>query len=263
MRTLPNRPLLTFLLLAALYVCAPLLQGGALASASAGAGPTFNAPIATTTNASYNWAGYVADEGSYTAVSATWVVPTIEARDSLAGDATWVGIGGVESSDLIQAGTQSLTENGRIEYQAWYEILPDISQTVSLTVRAGDSVTVALTEVAQGTWHILFINNTTGRSFSRLVDYASSGSSADWIEESPLVLGTRRLGLLPLVNFEPIVFRAASAVKDGTATTPQNAGALPLSLYNRRGGALAAPSIFGQDGASFSVMRVASAQRLQ
>ena len=220
----------------------------------------FYAPLATTSAASYNWAGYVADDGYYTAVSATWQVPQVEAQQTLAGEATWVGIGGVDTNDLIQAGTQSMTENGRVEYQAWYEMLPDVSKTVALDVAPGDSITVALTEMAINRWQILFVDNTTGKQHAFTVDYRSSHASADWVEESPLIAGWRRLGLLPLVNFGSVVFRTASAVKDGTATTPQSAGAAPLSLYSRRGSTLAAPSIFGDDGASFSVTRVVSAR---
>ncbi len=222
--------------------------------------PAFYAPLATTTAASYNWAGYIANQGTYTAVSATWRVPQVLAAHSLAGEATWVGIGGVESDDLIQAGTQSMTENGQVEYETWYETLPEVSQVAPLSVSAGDSITVALTEVGTDTWQILFVNNTTDKQSVRTVTYHSEHSSANWVEESPLVVGGRHVGLLPLVDFGAVVFRAAGAVKDGIATTPESAGATPLSLYSHFGSALAAPSVLGQDGASFSVTRVASAR---
>ncbi len=219
---------------------------------------TFEAPLATSTSASYNWAGYVASEGSFSAISATWVVPEVVASERLAGEATWVGIGGVLSGDLIQAGTQSLTQGGKVEYEAWFETLPDVSRHVELSVAAGDSITVALTEVATDRWQVLFVNNTTGKQISFTTIYHSSHSSADWVEESPLIVGGRGAAFLPLVDFGSVVFRAASAVKDGVATTPASAGATPLSLYSRRGTELASPSVLGEDGASFSVTRLQS-----
>ncbi|HEY6019963.1 MAG TPA: G1 family glutamic endopeptidase [Candidatus Paceibacterota bacterium] len=87
--------------------------------------------LATSTGASYNWSGYVADQGDYSAVSATWVVPQAQyptgSTADIAADATWVGVGGVDSRDLIQAGTQALVDSsGATQYQAWYELLPDV-----------------------------------------------------------------------------------------------------------------------------------------
>src|SRR3989344_6800157 len=46
--------------------------------------------LATSTGASYNWAGYVAEEGLYTAVSGTWVVSEVLPSEELSGNATWV-----------------------------------------------------------------------------------------------------------------------------------------------------------------------------
>ena len=61
------------------------------------------------TQISSNWAGYAATEGRYTEVSGTWTIPTYSAMSSAGVSATWVGIGGVNSRDLIQAGTQQQT----------------------------------------------------------------------------------------------------------------------------------------------------------
>src|SRR5205823_11050596 len=53
---------------------------------------------------SQNWAGYAATGGAYTGVSAAWTIPDIAFISSPGVDAAWVGIGGVRSRDLIQAG---------------------------------------------------------------------------------------------------------------------------------------------------------------
>ena len=93
---------------------------------------------------SRNWAGYTATGGSFTQVSATWSVPQF-APDSPAGaDAIWVGIGGVQSSDLIQAGTEeTVSGHGSTQYQAWVETLPQASRPVPLSITAGDSLSIS------------------------------------------------------------------------------------------------------------------------
>src|SRR5205823_4505153 len=71
-------------------------------------------------NSSHNWSGYAASGGRYTAVSGTWTVPEFSPESAFGIDATWVGIGGVRSRDLIQAGTeQTVSGSGQTEYEAW------------------------------------------------------------------------------------------------------------------------------------------------
>jgi hypothetical protein len=96
---------------------------------------------------SSNWAGYAATDGSYTAVSGTWTVPSYTSSSSAGMSATWVGIGGVNSHDLIQAGTQQQTSGtGQTAYQAWIETLPEASKNVPLTINPGDSVGVSVAD---------------------------------------------------------------------------------------------------------------------
>lgn len=249
MRLLPVR----YVVVVAL--AALLSSVGSHAAIGSAAPESFLAPLATTTDASYNWAGYVADEGYYTAVSGSWTLPEVESDAALAADAAWVGIGGVHSSDLIQAGTQAIVEGGRVRYEAWYERLPEPSRAVPLRVSPGDSVTVSLTEVADDRWYILFINNTTGRQYALTTTYESSHSSAEWIEEMPSLALPRGSQFIPLGDFGRIVFTGGSTLKSGVAQSVAGAGAEPISMHNYAGQALAQPSILGPDGATFSVER--------
>src|SRR3989344_6709424 len=106
-------------------------------------------------NAAFNWAGYVADEGVYTGVSGTWIVPHVSNPMGNGADATWVGIGGVGTRDLIQAGTEALpTADGSILYAAWFELLPRDSKMVPFKVAPGDSVTVSIVEETTNHWLI-------------------------------------------------------------------------------------------------------------
>ena len=209
----------------------------------------------TSQNTSRNWAGYAATGSqSYTAVSGTWTVPQLSQTGTAGVGATWVGIGGVNSRDLIQAGTQDVAAgNGQSQYQAWIELLPQASQQVPLAVAPGDSVSVSIAETApnSGLWQIAFKNNTSGQTYQTTVRYTSSQSSAEWIEEAPASRG----GILPLDNFGTIPFSGASAVANGQTVDLAQAGAQPITMTNAGGQALAVPSSIGGGGSSFSVAR--------
>jgi biopolymer transport protein ExbD len=225
--------------------------------------PTGNSPppqvvpgspgVPDTQNTSRNWSGYAATGGTYTAVSGTWTVPQFNSADTTFGiDASWIGIGGVRSRDLIQAGTQqTINGNGRTQYQAWVEMLPRASRPVALSVHPGDSVSVSISEQSADQWLIEFTNNTTGQKYQETQTYRSSHSSAEWVEEAPS--GGR--GVLPLSNFGSIEFSSGSTVKDGQTLSIAAAGARAITMVGSNEQALAVPTALGGDGASFSVAR--------
>jgi len=201
---------------------------------------------------SRNWSGYEATGGVYSAVSGTWTVPQTDGSTPGA-DASWVGIGGVNSRDLIQAGTESdASGNGRVRYQAWIEMLPQASHPVPLTVNAGDSVSVSIAQQATDNWLVTLKDNTTGQSYQASEQYQSSRSSAEWVEEAPS--GGRRL--LPLDNFGTVSFSAASATKDGQAESISQLGGKPITMIDNAQQPIATTSALGSDGQSFSVTRV-------
>jgi hypothetical protein len=231
------------------------ISGDAQPSANIPPGASPGAPPATVGSTSRNWSGYIASGGTFTAVGATWTIPAVSASNgtSARADATWVGIGGATSTDLVQAGTQATVENGVVQYSAWVETLPQPSQNVSLAVNAGDTVTVSLTEQTAGTWNITIRNATSGDVYNGTVTYASSVSSAEWIEEAP---SAGRAGVVVLDSFGVVQFTNASAVKDGQTVTPAAAGATAVTMVNTKSGVtLATPSALGSDGASFTVTR--------
>lgn len=203
------------------------------------------------TNTSFNWSGYVATGSNYTGVSGSWTVPSVTPSANAQADATWVGIGGVAASDLIQVGTQEISQNGAVTYEAWYELLPAVSIPVAVTVHAGDFMTASLEQVQTGEWDVSIRDNTTGQSYSTTVSYASSLSSAEWIEEMP----SDQSGFIPLDSFGSVSFTNASAVDNGTTMTPAQANAVSLTLLANTQQALAVPSSLGSDGASFTVSR--------
>jgi Peptidase A4 family len=209
---------------------------------------------------SRNWSGYQASGGAFTAVTGTWTVPQLQPNGSFGASAAWVGIGGVSSRDLIQAGTQELVSpSGRVRYQAWTETLPQAARSVPLTVAPGDSVTVSISEDPDtpNLWHISFTNNTSGQAFDKDVSYSSTHSSAEWVEEAPSA--GRATAVLPLANFGALDFTDASAVRDGAKVTVGDANAHPITMVDEAGRALAVPTALGEDGASFTINRAAAA----
>jgi peptidase A4-like protein len=215
-------------------------------------------PYPDSQDTSHNWSGYAATGGTYTSVSGTWSVPQFSSDGPAGVDAAWVGIGGVRSRDLIQAGTQqTVSGTGSTRYEAWIEMLPRSSRAVPLVVHAGDSVTVTISEQSTDQWLIQFVNNTTGQTYNTTQQYTSSHSSAEWVEEAPS--GGRGNRVLPLDNFGTVQFSAGSAIKNGQTVTIAAAGARAITMVGNSEQPLAVPSTLGDDGASFSVARTDAA----
>ena len=206
---------------------------------------------------STNWAGYAAlRSAKYTGVGATWVVSIPEKDDGvpLATDATWVGIGGVKKSDLIQAGTQIITRNGKTTYRAWYELLPDYQKAIPLEVRGGDTVKVALSEFSPGLWLLVFDNLTTGAQYNLVLPYESSRSTAEWIQEMPHLSAGGESVYAPLDRFGTVTFKDAYAVIKGAVKSPEEAKAKAITMVSSDGDViLASPSALDED--AFEVER--------
>lgn len=219
-------------------------------------------PAQLTSNAtSHNWSGYVATQGTFSGVTGTWTVPQPSSTTATTGvGATWVGIGGVTSQDLIQAGTQDVTSGGQHEFQTWIELLPQASQQVPLAVAPGNSITVSITESAPGsaTWSIDMKNNTTGQTYQTSVQYSSSQSSAEWIEEAPANVSGNATTIVPLDNFGTVPFTGATAVENGQTVNLSQSNAQAITMANSADQALAIPSVVGSDGSSFSVTRTSA-----
>ena len=225
---------------------APAVPGG---PSTAPAPPARVAPAGP--GESHNWSGYAATGGTFTSVSGAWTVPQVTPGGSFASDATWVSIGGVDTHDLIQAGTETNVLGSRTRYSAWVETLPQPSRTVPLTIGPGDTVSVSLAQQADGSWLIVMQNLTTGQKYQTTETYDSSRSSAEWVEEAPA--GGRRV--LPLDNFGTVQFKNGSTVENGKQETISQAGARPITMIDSYGQPIAKPSSLANDGSSFSVTR--------
>jgi Peptidase A4 family len=211
---------------------------------------------------SNNWSGYnqgiLSTDKTYTSISADWVVPTAtqhtagQAEDS----ATWIGIGGgcldtsCDATDetLIQAGTdQNVAADGTASYSAWWELVPVPSVNSSVTVNPGDLINCSISEIVPGLWSISLSDETDGQSFSETLPYTSTLDTAEWIEETPLEIGTDA-GLASLPNLSTVSFTNAS-VNGANAGLTSDEGVV---LTDSNGNPIATPSAPSSAGSAFN-----------
>jgi hypothetical protein len=164
-----------------------------------------------------NWSGYAVTSGGYKSASASWTVPQVAFMSypggpSVEASATWVGIGGLSTSDLIQLGTgQIVAPNGATTYYAWYELLPatQVPLPAPYNVSPGDAMSAALNCTANCTannpnmtWRLSMTDSTKGWTSANTVTYPSNLSSAEWIQEA----STGPAGLSALPDYSPVPF---------------------------------------------------------
>jgi peptidase A4-like protein len=172
--------------------------GGAGGSAAPAGGvllPTHPGQVLPVRNAdttSLNWSGYaVVGQAGHpiTGVTQNWIVPTVSTLPA-GFSSTWAGIGGYNTGDLIQAGTESDTAQSPF---AWYEILPASETPITsgctgdptCTVRPGDAMSVTIRSTGGSGWAISMTNPRW--TWSTSLTYTSTFSSAEWILEAPTV----------------------------------------------------------------------------
>jgi hypothetical protein len=209
---------------------------------------------------SVNWAGYAVTPGSgVTGVDSTFTVPSAGALPP-GFSATWAGIGGYSSSDLIQAGVseQSFPSNPLLgdQYAAWYEVLPTAETPISgcsgepdCTVNPGDVVTVDIQNVSGDTWSVSLVDQGHW-TYDTTLTYDSSESSAEWIQEAPTLVAVQTLpAAVGDVSFGPTstytVGGTAQAIVDGDPTLIDES---PVGIVNE-----ATTSGLASNGQSFDV----------
>ena len=190
--------------------------------------------ITNTVEKSYNWSGYVDTGPTFTAISAQWVVPTVQPSQLAQYSSTWIGIDGFPGSDasLIQTGTAQQTSGGVTSYYDWWEIITPSNPAPAMTIGAvspGDHMTASIYEVTAGTWMIAITDVTSGSVFSEPFAYSGTGSSAEWIEEAPTVGG----GQSTLADFGSASFSNMADTNSGSpAVTPTHLDMVTSSNIN-------------------------------
>lgn len=249
---------------------------GAIGVAAIGAGPAQASPLRDGTLVptpgqvlplhggtadSLNWAGYaVTPATGITAVSSTFTVPSAGAVPP-GFSATWAGIGGYTTSDLIQAG---VSEEGSAvatvlgpQYYAWYEILPASETQISgcsgdanCTVSPGDTVTVNISLASANEWNVS-IADSGHWTWSQEIAYTSSESSAEWIQEAPTLVVQTIPAAVGTVSFGP----TSTYTENGTTYTIADGPTSPTLVDESPVGEVneATTSPLASDGQSFNV----------
>jgi hypothetical protein len=198
-----------------------------------------------------NWSGYGIAAKGVTAIHAAWIVPAATAPPATGYAATWVGIGGQDTDDLIQAGTEQDIEGGVPTYYAWVETLPDDTIGVKqsrLAARPGDLFAVTITNSGGDDWSITLENRTTNQQLSLTVTYPSCKCSAEWIEEVPDLADVSDPAL---ANFGTVSFTEATATVASVVHAAATLQPEPLELH-QHGKVVAQPRI-AADGTSLVV----------
>ncbi|HUE25755.1 MAG TPA: G1 family glutamic endopeptidase [Solirubrobacteraceae bacterium] len=227
------------------------------------------APFHATANAtqSSNWVGY--DQGSleqggklFNSVGGEWTVPkaTPHASGQAASSSDWLGVGGgcvdsgctVTDQTLIQTGTeQDVSATGAATYSAWWEEIPAPSVTITtVNVSPGDRMYASVAETIpdSNVWTITLKDLTNGQSFSTTVPYASTHTTAEWIEENPLILGTTGSGFSTLPNLASPAFDLATT--DGAPV--KLTASEQMQLIDANGNVIGAPSAPDPEGDGFN-----------
>jgi len=197
---------------------------------------------------SLNWAGYVAIDGHFTSVSATWTVPAVRAG-SMPGSAAsfWVGLDGRSERSLQQIGTTSASYRIGPRYGAWWEMLPGPATDVPLAIAPGDVVSASVTSDGRGAFTLSLRDRTRGESFSvRRVDRAAPLTSAEVVVEAPAAV----TGQLPLAAFGAVRFTDARVNGRPLGSFAWSRVDMTVASHHQAG-----PSPLSDGGSAFTVTR--------
>jgi hypothetical protein len=206
-----------------------------------GAGPGAAASVATSVTSlqSVNWAGYAASLGTTTFrfVSAQFTAPTLDCTGvtaaSGAWSAHWVGLDGFRSTSTTVEQTGLLAGcNGTTPvYAPFWEMFPNAPGYPSITVNAGDTISMAVYyNRSTRKFTLTFSDATSGQKFTRTRACPAGATcrrnSAEAISEAPF--DTTTSTFLPLADFHTANFANVAI----TNTTGTHRGGLQSSFWN-------------------------------
>jgi Peptidase A4 family/IPT/TIG domain len=205
-------------------------------------------------NLSSNWSGFVgAGSGAtFTAVQGDWVVPSVQPSGSDEASATWIGIDGVQAQSLIQTGTDQLSgpDFGGVQYLPWIELLPGAQEVIGngygpAPVGPGDLMTASIFENSPGLWTIDLNDTTQNWYFSQAFSYSTPGTTAEWIEEAPIMNGI----LATLADYGSTTFSNLGVAGTGLSS----AQAFPVYMATQSGAIISYPGNLNPATNSFPI----------
>ncbi len=209
------------------------------------------------TNQSGNWFGYnqgTLERGGtlFHSVGADWTVPTASkhVQHQAESSATWIGIGGgcldagcaMSDATLIQTGTeQDVDSSAHASYSAWWELVPAPAVTISgMHVSPGDHMHASVAEAVplSELWTITLEDLTKHETFTTTVPYASTHTTAEWIDETPLAIGLSATGETSLPKLTETSFDHATV----NGQPAHLAAAESIQLVDSAGAVIGTPS---------------------
>lgn len=207
---------------------------------------------------STNWSGYVAmtnlnkpEKKSVSAVSASWIIPTLTQRNGDSCCAVWVGIDGYYNDSTVeQIGTMQDLVNGVAQQYAWFEMYPAGSYIINgFPVKQGDVISASVGYTSKNTFTLTIANVTRKVIYTVPTSYTKSTkafrNSAEWVVEAPYAHG-----ILPLADFGSICFSNCKATINGIPSVLNSTqwASEALSMITNNGTFKAVPSTIGSDG---------------
>lgn len=172
---------------------------------------------------SSNWSGYVGatniahpQAGSVSAVTGTWLIPSLHATSNTTYSASWIGIDGFSNGTVEQIGTAQNWVNGKQQNYIWFEMYPNGAyQIVGFPANNGDKITAWINYIGSGVFQMTIENVTRKVYFTVPYSYTTNTSAqrscAEWIMEAP----SSNTGILPLANFGTETFTNCRATIGG------------------------------------------------
>jgi hypothetical protein len=212
----------------------PIMPASLPGPAAGQAGSQAATPVVRniTTVGSLNWAGYAVSgrRTSFRAIRATFFIPYLDCAKSPGATLSshWVGfdgfIAGAESVE--QAGVAAdCSASGRPSYYAWFEMFPLAEARAKISVRAGDSITAAVSyDPADRNFRLSLTDNTRGERFAvqrkcpdvkvRKRQLSCPRNSAEAISEAPATGTSQHVVLAHLSDYGAMSFDGIS-ITDG------------------------------------------------
>lgn len=175
----------------------PLQRTSSFASSTHTASPAMSPSCSPSDIGSDNWSGNITVNSStdgtctqnnqYTEADAVFYVPCIKSGTAAGLESSWVGLGGDNNSNLVQAGTESdiayAFGNAQYDYYAWTEnVAASNSQNWLFSVKCNDRMQVF---VYNGETYIHDWNN--GDYNTTTTSPNSSRATAEWVVERTAV----------------------------------------------------------------------------
>lgn len=228
---------------------------------TAGAVTTNAVTLTVAAVSTQNFSGYIdyaASGQAFTAVSATWIVPTVSCQPGATSwAAQWPGIG--DGTTVQQDGTETDCFGGTPSYWAWYEMYGDPvvndGDAVPLSsstypVSAGDRMSGSVS-LTGSNWVLTLADATQNWTFETQIAAPAGGlsqGSAEWMVEDPNGCTPQCETLAP---FSPVQFSGATATANGQSG-PISGFPATAMVIDQNSAVLATPSPIDATGGGFT-----------